>query len=1122
MKKLAIYLTLFFVCLSTVFAANTLTLNFYDDSGHDIDNVEVSVFECTDSSCDELTGTSTSDRIDNVDTGSTNTAALSIPSTSSRTQYIAYAFAEESDSYLPHYFTFAFTGDHASGSEDITLNKKDTCRSTIQSFSVTNSAEPGMPIVVDVAAALEADTYSAFQYTDDVYTYQPSTYDDWFSAETLITLTITKDVSGIDITVNTQSDTLEIMAEDSENVQFTWTPTTEGTYTATVETYVTDDQCESSDIQSESEVFEIVSEEDTGYCYTNINNLRIQEIEDGEVSTLQTGETYTVVFDKVSNAVSDLTFTPLATAIDVAVYDEEANLDYSFSDTMDANAGAFVSQEYSFSWTPESEGDNSIVVDGIATGCSYSTNNANTETLVIYVEGEDADTNNAPTAVCNIPTTLTVGEEGTFDGSASSDSDGFITTYSWTFGDGSISADTTSLYSYSTIGTYTAQLIVTDDDGATDSCSGTVTVTEVPNVAPTIDCSMLPTTGTVNEELSLTVYAEDSDGTISVFDWLFGDGNSLTTTTDTTTYTYTSTGTYTINIEVTDDDGDSASCSADITINEEPNVAPTIDCSMLPTAGTVDEELPLVVIATDSDGTITGFEWLFGDGSSLTTTTDTTTYTYTSVGTYTINVEVTDDDGDSASCSTEITINEEPNVAPTIDCSMLPTSGTVDEILALAVIASDSDGTITGFDWLFGDGSSQTTTVDTTTYAYTSAGTYIINVEVTDDDGDSASCSADIEITESGPTNEAPVALCIIPLSLLVGEEGPFDGSASYDTDGTIVSYAWNFGDGNTDSTSTTTHSYSAEGSYTTSLTVTDDDGATNSCSGTITVSEGTPEEEIAVEIIANPTSGQEPLTVEFSEIITNGIEPFTYIWNFDDGSTSTDAEPTHVFNIGTYIVTLTITDATGETAQDTETITVSTDLPAIAVASATPTSGEPTLWVQFSSEGSSGDEPLLYSWTFGDGESSTRANPGHYYDEEGTYTAVLTVTDADGDSDSDSVTITVGDELENVASRHYYVDGIAMSNDGRVKAGDTVELYIGAENIADIDKDTVAFNAIIQELGIYETTVEFDMDVGEKEVAVLSLDIPADTEPGTYYVRITISDDYVKRVIYRDIIVTD
>jgi PKD repeat protein len=444
--------------------------------------------------------------------------------------------------------------------------------------------------------------------------------------------------------------------------------------------------------------------------------------------------------------------------------------------------------------------------------------------------------------------------------------------------------------------------------------------------------------------------------------------------------------------------------------------------------------------------------WDFGD--SATSTEEDPIYAYSAIGVYDVTFTVTDEDGNSNVCSTTATITEEPveNEEPTISCTFDGTTGIVNEPVTLEVEATDSDGTIEQYAWDFGDSATDSTTEDTTEHTYTTANTYTVTVTATDDDGDSASCSGVVIITEE-PTeeNEEPVALCNGPYEAYVGETITFDGSDSYDMDGYLTSASWNFGDSAFASAVSFTgalteeelqaeHAYDEAGVFTVTLTVFDEDSAYNTCETTATITE-------------------EP------------VEPV--------------------------------------------------DNPAIAVASANPESGEPTLWVQFSSEGSSGDEPLSYYWTFGDGETSTRANPGHYYEEEGTYTAVLTIVDADGDSDSDSVTITVSDELENLAGRHYYIDGIAMSNDGIVNAGDTLELYVGTENIAGIDKERVAFNAIIQELGIYETTTEFDLDAGDKEVAVLYLEIPADTMPGIYNVRITISDDDVKRIAYRDIIVT-
>ncbi len=490
----------------------------------------------------------------------------------------------------------------------------------------------------------------------------------------------------------------------------------------------------------------------------------------------------------------------------------------------------------------------------------------------------------------------------------------------------------------------------------------------------------------------------------------------------------------------------------------DPNI---ISCSADPMSAEVGEEIQFDVTTLTSWLIDESYAWDFGDGNSADEAEP--TYSYDTAGTYTAIVTVTDEDGEYDTCSVDVEIveiTELENVAPTLDCSALPTEGTVDEELTLVVTATDSDGTITDYDWDFGDGNVDSTTDDETTHTYTSAETYTLYVEVTDEDGDTASCSADIEISEEDDStdNEAPTASCGGPYEGVIGETITFDGSESEDSDGYLVAAAWNFGDGSfynflssdelTDEELQTEHSYDEAGEYTVTLFVTDDDGDYGICETTATITE---------------------------EVDT------------DDDDGDDDSEDTEV----------------------------------VAVISAEPTSGEPRLWVQFSSEDSSGDG-LSYYWTFGDGEHSTRPNPGHYYDKEGTYTATLTVTDADGNSDTDSVTITVGDELENIASRHYYVDGIAMSNDGIVEAGNTLELYMTTENIADMDKDTVAFNAIIQELGIYETTVEMNMNAGEKEAVVLYIDIPAYTEPGSYYVRITISDDYVKRVIYRDIIVTD
>ncbi len=86
--------------------------------------------------------------------------------------------------------------------------------------------------------------------------------------------------------------------------------------------------------------------------------------------------------------------------------------------------------------------------------------------------------------------------------------------------------------------------------------------------------------------------------------------------------------------------------------------------------------------------------------------------------------------------------------------------------------------------------------------------------------------------------NTPPVAEAGPDQNATVGQSVSFNGSGSTDSDGTIVSYAWNFGDDSTGTGATVTHIYSAAGTYTATLTVTDNSGATGSDTATVNVTE--------------------------------------------------------------------------------------------------------------------------------------------------------------------------------------------------------------------------------------------------------------------------------------------
>lgn len=144
--------------------------------------------------------------------------------------------------------------------------------------------------------------------------------------------------------------------------------------------------------------------------------------------------------------------------------------------------------------------------------------------------------------------------------------------------------------------------------------------------------------------------------------------------------------------------------------------------------------------------------------------------------------------------------------------------------------SSDSDGTVTGWSWNFGDGS--TSSSQNPSHTYSSAGTYTVTLTATDNGGATDSASTSLTVTAA---NQAPTAAFSQSISDLTVSFS--DGSS--DSDGSISSRSWNFGDGNTSSSTNPTHTYAAAGTYTVSLTVTDNGGLSDTASTSVVVSTG-------------------------------------------------------------------------------------------------------------------------------------------------------------------------------------------------------------------------------------------------------------------------------------------
>lgn len=184
---------------------------------------------------------------------------------------------------------------------------------------------------------------------------------------------------------------------------------------------------------------------------------------------------------------------------------------------------------------------------------------------------------------------------------------------------------------------------------------------------------------------------------------------------------------------------------------------------------------------------------------------------------------------------------------PTVSFTLSPSAGTVPLAVGVDATASaDPDGAIARYDWDFGDGA--TAAGVTAAHTYTTAGAYQVTLAVTDDQG--AMATLQQQVTVSPAPNEPPVAaFTATPATGTAPLHVALDGTASDDADGTIVSYAWDFGDGSpTVASATVSHTYAA-GAYTATLTVTDDDGATDTATQTVTATPPAPTDTVTVSL---------------------------------------------------------------------------------------------------------------------------------------------------------------------------------------------------------------------------------------------------------------------------------
>ena len=182
------------------------------------------------------------------------------------------------------------------------------------------------------------------------------------------------------------------------------------------------------------------------------------------------------------------------------------------------------------------------------------------------------------------------------------------------------------------------------------------------------------------------------------------------------------------------------------------------------------------------------------------------------------------------------------NLSPVASFTYSPSSGQSPLRVSVDASAShDSDGTIVTYQWDFGDGGNGTSVTASHTYTTTSNHTYSITLTVTDDSGAQATDTHAVSVTPPPPNSPPVASFTRTPSSGEAPLGVSFNASGSYDSDGSITSYVWSFGDGGSSLGVTAAHTYNSAGTYIARLTVSDNHGATSTITHSVIVQTPTP-----------------------------------------------------------------------------------------------------------------------------------------------------------------------------------------------------------------------------------------------------------------------------------------
>ncbi|MCB0195937.1 MAG: META domain-containing protein [Anaerolineae bacterium] len=438
-----------------------------------------------------------------------------------------------------------------------------------------------------------------------------------------------------------------------------------------------------------------------------------------------------------------------------------------------------------------------------------------------------------------------------------------------------------------------------------------------------------------------------------------------------------------------------------------------------PTEAQVGDTVTFSSVASQSETTIVQHSWDFGDG--VTASGPAVNHIYSRAGDFTVRLTIVDDRGVSSSTTSRITITDPPAQGPTAVIEG-PTHALVDqEVTFRGGNSVAGNSSIVSYAWSINQVQPFSGGADVRfSTSFDEPGRYEVSLTVTDQNGLSDSASLSIDIFPREEPQTPPTAVIEGPTQATTGQEVTFRGGNSIPGSTPIVVYAWSVDgvqpfSGGADVRFSTT--FDEPGQYEVSLTVSDQNGLSDTSSIVVTVEEE-PSAEGPTAVIEGPSQALvgDDVTFQGGNSIAGSTPIVVYAWSVDGAQTfsgGTDVRFSTSFDQpGSYNVTLTVTDQND--LSDTSSLRVEVTQPdepqtPPSVGLDGPSQAAVGENVTFQARGEPGSSPISgYAWDFGNGQTASGESASTVYDAPGTYQVSVTVTDENGLSSSATRSISI------------------------------------------------------------------------------------------------------------------